>query len=232
MVAEFGPIIKIKASEQIVELLLNYILQGGVNPGDKLPPERMLAKQFNVTRTTLREALKKLEQLKLIAIQQGQGIIVEDYQNASVDLLFHLLKVDGQIDLNILKNLLEARELFGTDVARLAARRADKKDIEQMSSLMKKLVKARDPHQLQLLDFEFFRQLALASKNIVYILLMNTIKSIYSKHLQLFLPLTSKLDTSLQQEILQAVIKGDEENAAEKAGEFLHPDRELFKFTR
>ena len=232
MVAEFGPIIKIKASEQIVELLLNYILQGGVNPGDKLPPERMLAKQFNVTRTTLREALKKLEQLKLIAIQQGQGIIVEDYQNASVDLLFHLLKVDGQIDLNIVKNLLEARELFGTDVARLAARRADKKDIEQMSSLMKKLVKARDPHQLQLLDFEFFRQLALASKNIVYILLMNTIKSIYSKHLQLFLPLTSKLDTSLQQEILQAVIKGDEENAAEKAGEFLHPDRELFKFTR
>ena len=232
MVAEFGPIIKIKASEQIVELLLNYILQGGVNPGDKLPPERMLAKQFNVTRTTLREALKKLEQLKLIAIQQGQGIIVEDYQNASVDLLFHLLKVDGQIDLNIVKNLLEARELFGTDVARLAARRADKKDIEQMSSLMKKLVKARDPHQLQLLDFEFFRQLALASKNIVYILLMNTIKSIYSKHLQLFLPLTSNLDTSLQQEILQAVIKGDEENAAEKAGEFLHPDRELFKFTR
>ena len=232
MVAEFGPIIKIKASEQIVELLLNYILQGGVNPGDKLPPERMLAKQFNVTRTTLREALKKLEQLKLIAIQQGQGIIVEDYQNASVDLLFHLLKVDGQIDLNILKNLLEARELFGTDVARLAARRADKKDIEQMSSLMKKLVKARDPHQLQLLDFEFFRQLALASKNIVYILLMNTIKSIYSKHLQLFLPLTSNLDTSLQQEILQAVIKGDEENAAEKAGEFLHTNRELFKFTR
>ncbi len=232
MIPEFDPIKKIKASEQVAELLLDYILQGGVNPGDKLPPERMLAKQFNVTRTTLREALKKLEQLKLIVIQQGQGIIVEDYQNASVDLLFYLLKVDGEIDLNILKNLLEARELFGTDVARLAARRADKKDIEQMNSLMKTLVKARDPNQLQLLDFEFFLQLALASKNIVYILLMNTIKSIYRKHLQLFLPLTSSLDTSLQQEILQAVIKGDEERAAEKAREFLHPDRELFKFTK
>ncbi|MFC1889126.1 FadR/GntR family transcriptional regulator [Thermodesulfobacteriota bacterium] len=232
MAPEFGPIEKIKASEQIAELLLNTILRGGVNPGDKLPPERTLAKQLNVTRTTLREALKKLEQLKLIVIQQGQGIIVEDYQNASLDLLFHLLKVDGRIDLNILENLLEARELFGTDVARLAARRADEKDIDQMSSLMKKLVKARDLHQLQLLDFEFFRQLALASKNIVYILLMNTIKSIYNKHLQLFLPLTSTLDTSLQQEILKAVIKGDEEKAAEKAKKFLHPDRELFKFTK
>ena len=232
MTPKFGPIIKIKASEQVAELLLNYILEGGVNPGDKLPPERMLAKQFNVTRTTLREALKKLEQLKLIVIQQGQGIIVEDYQNASVDLLFHLLKVDGRIDLTILENLLEARELFGTDVARLAARRADETDINQMSSLMKKLVKARDPHQLQVLDFEFFRQLALAGKNIVYILLMNTIRSIYNKHLQLFLPLTSNLETSLQQEILEAVIDGDEEKAAKKAERFLHTNRELFKFTK
>ncbi len=232
MPPEFSPIEKIKASEQVAELLLDYILKGGVNPGDKLPPERELAKQFNVTRTTLREALKKLEQLKLIVIRQGHGIRVEDYQNASVDLLFYLLKVDGEIDLNVLKNLLEARELFGTDVARLAARRAEKNDIEQMSNQMKELVKARDPHQLQLHDFEFFRQLALASKNIVYILLMNTLKSIYKKHLQLFLPLTSTLDTDLQQEILQAVIKGDEEKAAEKAGKFLHPDRELFKFTR
>ncbi|MBF0119097.1 MAG: FadR family transcriptional regulator [Desulfobacterales bacterium] len=232
MKPKFIPIEKIKASEQVAEMLLKYILQGGVAPGDKLPPERTLAAQFNVTRTTLREALKKLEQLKLIAIHQGQGIIVEDFHNASIDLLLYLLIVDDKIDLKILENILEARELFGTDVVRLAAKRADKNDIEQMSRLMEKLVQASDPAELQLLDFEFFRLLALASKNMVYILLMNMLKTIHEKYLKLFLPLSSELNPSLQQEILEAVINNDEEKAAEKARKFLNTGIELLKYLK
>ncbi len=232
MKAELTPVEKMKAPEQIAEMLLKYILGGGVNPGEKLPPERALATQLNVTRATLREALKKLEQLKLIVIHQGKGIIVEDFHKASIDLIFSLLVINGQIDLKILENILEARELFGTDVARCAAKRADKKDIEQMKILMKKLVKTSDPGKLQQLDFEFFRQLALASKNMVYILLMNTIKTIHDKHLDLFLPLSTNLDTTLQQEILQAVIDRDEESASEKAQTFLKAGMELLKFLK
>jgi GntR family transcriptional regulator, transcriptional repressor for pyruvate dehydrogenase complex len=230
MTAELTPVEKMKAPEQIAEMLLKYILQGGVRPGDKLPPERTLAEQLNVTRATLREALKKLEQLKLIVIHQGKGIIVEDFHKASIDLIFSLLVIDGEIDLKILENILEARELFGTDVARVAARRADKSDIEQMKILMEKLLKTADPGKLQQLDFEFFRLLALASKNIVYTLLMNTIKTIHDKHLNLFLPLSTSLDTTLQQEILQAVIDGDEEKAARSAQTFLKAGIELLKF--
>jgi DNA-binding FadR family transcriptional regulator len=216
-----APVEKIKAPEQIAEMLLKYILQGGVSPGDKLPPERTLAKQLNVTRATLREALKKLEQLKLIVIHQGKGIIVEDFHNASLDLIFSLLVINGGIDFKILENIFEARELFGTDVARLAAKRADKKDVEQMKILMGELVNTDDPIKLQQLDFEFFRQLALASKNIVYILLMNTIKTIHDQHLNLFLPSSKNLNTSLQQEILKAVMNGDEEKAVQSARKFL-----------
>ena len=232
MMPELTPVEKMKAPEQIAEMLLKYILQGGVRPGDKLPPERTLAEQLNVTRATLREALKKLEQLKLIVIHQGKGIIVEDFHKASIDLIFSLLVINGEIDLKILENILEARELFGTDVARVAARRADKSDIEQMKILMEKLLKTTDPGKLQQLDFEFFRLLALASKNIVYTLLMNTIKTIHDKHLNLFLPLSTSLDTTLQQEILQAVIDGDEEKAAQSAQTFLKASIELLKFLK
>ena len=232
MIAELTPVEKMKAPEQIAEMLLKYIINGGIIPGEKLPPERILASQLNVTRATLREALKKLEQLKLIIIHQGKGIIVEDFHKASIDLIFSLLVINGEIDLKILENILEARELFGTDVARCAARRADTKDIAQMKSLMETLVKTTDPGKLQQLDFEFFRQLALASKNMVYILLMNTIKTIHDKHLNLFLPLTTNLSTTLQQEILQAVIDGDEETAARKAQTFLQAGMELLKFLK
>jgi len=232
MQAELAPVEKMKAPEQIAEMLLKYILNGGVSPGEKLPPERTLATQLNVTRATLREALKKLEQLKLIVIHQGKGIIVQDVHKASIDLIFSMLVSNGQIDLKILESILEARELFGTDVARCAAKRADKKDIEQMKILMGKLVATTDPGELQQLDFEFFRQLALASKNMVYILLMNTIKTIHDKHLDLFLPLSTNMDTTLQQEILQAVIDGDEERAAGKARCFLKAGMELLKFLK
>lgn len=232
MKAELTPVEKMKAPEQIAEMLLKFILSGGVNPGEKLPPERSLAAQLNVTRATLREALKKLEQLKLIIIHQGKGIIVEDFHKASIDLIFSMLVINDEIDLKLLENILEARELFGTDVARCAARRAEKKDIEQMKTLMEKLVQTTDPGKLQQMDFEFFRQLALASKNMVYILLMNTIKTIHDKHLNLFLPLSTSLDTTLQQEILQAVIDGDEEKAAHGAQTFLKAGLELLKFLK
>ncbi len=221
MVPTLAPVEKKKASEQVTEMLLKYILEGGVKPGDKLPAERTLATQLNVTRATLREALKKLEQLKLVVIHQGKGIIVEDFRNASIDLIFSLLIKNGEIDLKILKDIMEARSIFGAEVAGLAARRADEKNIEQMKALMEKQIGTTDPTESQRLDFEFFHQLALASKNMVYILLMNTIKTIYEKNLDLFLPLSAHLNISLKKEILQAVIDGDEEKAAQKAGAFL-----------
>jgi GntR family transcriptional repressor for pyruvate dehydrogenase complex len=229
MAEELVPVEKIKAPEQIAEMLLKYILQGGVSPGDKLPPERTLATQLNVTRATLREALKKLEQLKLIIIHQGKGIIVQDFHSASLDLIFSLLVINGEIDFKILENIFEARELFATDVARLAAKRAENKDIEQMKILMEELVNTNDPIKIHLLDFEFFRQLALASKNIVYMLLMSTIPTIYDKHLDLFLPSSTNLNTSLQQEILEAVINRDEEKAAQSARKFLQRGMSLLK---
>jgi GntR family transcriptional repressor for pyruvate dehydrogenase complex len=229
MATDFKPVEKIKASEQVAENLLKFILQGGVEPGGKLPPERDLAARFNVTRTTLREALKKLEQMKLIAIRQGQGITVEDYRTASIDVLLYMLIVDGRIDLGILENILEARDLFGTEVARLAARRAGKDDLNQLDSLVGKMSGVREPAELQLLDFELFRLLALSGKNIVYILLMNMLKTIHEKNIHLFAPLSSDMDTAAQRAIVDAVKAGDEDLAGECAAKFLSIGTEFLK---
>jgi DNA-binding FadR family transcriptional regulator len=98
-----------------------------------------------------------------------------------------------------------------------------------MKILMEELVNTADPIKIHLLDFEFFRQLALASKNIVYMLLMSTIKTIYDKYLYLFLPSSTNLNTSLQQEILEAVINRDEEKAAQSALKFLQRGLVLLK---
>ena len=113
-----------------------------------------------------------------------------------------------------------------------AARRADKKDVEQMKILMEKLVKTTDPGKFSRWISNFSVNSRSASKNMVYILLMNTIKTIHDKHLNLFLPLSTNIETTLQQKILQAVIDGDEEKAARNAQAFLQTGIELLKFLK
>ena len=68
------PVERPRVAEEIVEQIRSLILTGQYAPGDKLPPERELARQLGVNRASLREALKKLEHLGLVKIRQGDVI--------------------------------------------------------------------------------------------------------------------------------------------------------------
>lgn len=67
-----------KLSDVILEQLENMILEGSLAPGEKLPPERELAKQFEVSRPSLREAIQKLEARGLVTRRQGGGTYVKN----------------------------------------------------------------------------------------------------------------------------------------------------------
>ncbi|MGK5094034.1 FadR/GntR family transcriptional regulator [Deltaproteobacteria bacterium TL4] len=216
-----GPIKKVKASEQVAEMLRQYILGGEIHPGEMLPPERTLAENFQVTRTTLREALKKLEQLKLIVIHQGQGITVKDFRNASMDLLTYLLNKDDQIDIKIFKDIMAARVLIGCEIVRCAAKRASESEKERLKNILDQMAQAKNHSEYLIVDFEFFRQLSIASNNMVYILIMNTIKTIYEKNLNLFDNLAVEQNITLQQNIYQAILDGKEDQAVEYARQYL-----------
>jgi len=60
-----------RAADEIEAQIRDLIAKGQLRPGDKLPPERDLALRFNVSRNTLREALRALEQAKLIELRKG-----------------------------------------------------------------------------------------------------------------------------------------------------------------
>ena len=61
----------------VVEALVNVIVTGQVAPGETLPPEVPLAKQFGVSRTVLRESVKRLEEKGLVSVGQGRGTTVQ-----------------------------------------------------------------------------------------------------------------------------------------------------------
>ena len=116
----FKPIKQLRISEEVAEQLKESIVSGHFNPGEKLPPERDLAEQFQVSRLAIREALRKLEHAGFIVIRQGVtgGAYV-------TDLTFEYL-VNAFLDLFLsdkisIPELYHVRLLIEPEVARLAA---------------------------------------------------------------------------------------------------------------
>ncbi len=105
------------------------ILDGSLAPGARLPAERELAAQLRVNRSSVREALKQLEQLRLVEIQRGSGARVQDSEHASFEIVSALLG-DGRPDPARVRDLLELREVLLPGLLRLAIERASDAELE------------------------------------------------------------------------------------------------------
>src|SRR4051812_38625716 len=100
------------------------ILDGAYEPGEKLPTQRALAKDLGVNMASIREAVKRLEQLRLVEVRHGDAMRVADWRTSGgLDVLAHLLFRAGALDKSTLKDLMEARALMLSEAARLAATR-------------------------------------------------------------------------------------------------------------
>jgi len=100
------------------------ILDGSFAPGDRLPPERELASQLNVNRSSVREALKKLEELRLVDIQQGSGTRVRSTDQASFELVWTMVFPASPENVTWIRELLELREVLLPGVLRIGLARA------------------------------------------------------------------------------------------------------------
>ncbi|MCP4002982.1 MAG: FadR family transcriptional regulator [bacterium] len=116
--------------DEVAASIQSQIFDGSLQPGDRLPPERELAVKLRVNRSSVREALKKLEQLGLVDVQQGSGTTVRDARHASFDVVWKMLFPEGQPNLPLIRDLLEMREAVAPGILRLAIERATPSQIE------------------------------------------------------------------------------------------------------
>ena len=176
-----------KVAEDTIGRLRDLVLSGAYAPGDKLPPERQLAAQLGVNRSSLREALKRLEQLGLVRARRGDGTRVLDFmRTAGLELAGHLV-LRGSPD--ILRDMLELRVIYGREVARMAAERASDEDLAALEAITAKVGPSADPAVVLATDFEFYVALTDASKNRVFRLLINSIRSAVTAYSGLLAPL-------------------------------------------
>src|SRR4051795_7163651 len=113
-------------SDQVFGRLCEDILGGRYEPGEKLPTQRTLAAELDANMAPVREAVKRLEQLGLLEVRQGDAMRVTDWRaSGGLDVIAHVLFAAGGLDRDTLAHLMEARRLMLAESARLAAARRD-----------------------------------------------------------------------------------------------------------
>lgn len=158
------PVKRSTLPDSIIEQIKKLIKEGGLKPGDKLPPERELAKEFNVGRTTVRESLKALAAIGFVRKTREGTFISDNSSKLFTDSLNYKL-IMKKIDFN---ELLEARKLLEVKMAGLAAERAEVEDMEQMEKnleIMEDGIKRKDKKLYIEGDIAFHEAIAEAAQN-------------------------------------------------------------------
>src|SRR5919201_2546799 len=141
-------------SDQVFRVLAEDILSARYEPGEKLPTQRTLAADLGVNMASVREAVKRLEQLRLVEVRHGDAIRVRDWrEHGGLDVIAHVLFRAGGLDTQTLASLLEARRLMLQESARLAAERRSERQARTLEELARRLAEAADAEAAQALDF-------------------------------------------------------------------------------
>ena len=159
-----APLGRKTVSELVVQRILDLVRAGSLRAGNRLPPERDLAVQLDVSRATLREALRALQILGVLEIRQGGGIHVSSLEAGE---LLPPLDLFVTLDPSNMAELFEARIQFEPMIARLAARRMDDAGIARLGELVAaQRTDPEDPELFHDTDVEFHKSILEASGNL------------------------------------------------------------------
>jgi GntR family transcriptional repressor for pyruvate dehydrogenase complex len=147
-----------EVARQIEEMITQQM-----RPGDMLPPERHLAEQFGVSRSSIRDAIRRLEHIGLVEPRQGSGTVVrEPSGNTVLDPLATILRQKR----SMVAELLEVRLILEPPLAARAATHASDREIAEMEEILRRQEqKVRRGHPSIDEDSEFHYAIALAADN-------------------------------------------------------------------
>lgn len=166
-----------RLSDLVSERLLAAIRDAKLQPGTKLPSERELGDQFDVSRTVIREAIRHLAARGVLDVRSGSGATVAQISSASVtDALALVL---GRTGFPRPQQIHEVRELIETQAARLAAERGTDEHLAEIRRAHERLAEvAADPEAAAAADVAFHRAIAQATENELFVVLVDSIGDI------------------------------------------------------
>ena len=213
--------------QDIVEQIQNAIIDNTLKPGNKLPAEHELKETFDTSRSTLREALRVLEQKGLIEIRPGVsgGVIVKKIDADPMIESLALLVKSGSISL---EHLSEFRIKLEGNLVELAAQRADKSDIQAMKDLLKQakpFIKKQDWDSFLKIDKEMHTLLGEISGNPVFKFIQKTIHDNIHNYYDEYLPMNKETAAENYNDfdvIIKAIENKDSKKASKQIMDHVH----------
>lgn len=149
-----------RASDDIADQIKNALLAGKVNKGDRLPSERSLATQFNVSRMTVREALRLLETKGLIYIKKGStggAFLQSAFQDQIASIVIDKLQLDGMT----IDHVIETRVVLERGMVRCVVENANKEDITLFDNNLKELETVKNEDEISVEQTKKFASIIL-----------------------------------------------------------------------
>ena len=211
------PIRKSRLSEEVLKRLQSMIINGTFKEGDQLPSERELSQQFQVSRASIREALRILEALGFLRYQVGAagGIFVN---KVSIEALLNPFSEILAGEQAVIMEMLEFRKLLETEIAGLAAERRTEKDLSAIASSIERMRSDIASGGIGIEgDTAFHDALAVAARNSVFEKMLSLARNLLIKSRETTLLLKGQPEKSLKDHIgiFNAVKDGKSELAEE-----------------
>jgi GntR family transcriptional repressor for pyruvate dehydrogenase complex len=210
---EFEVLRRNKLYEQVAGQLEDLIVRQ-LKPGDKLPPERQLAAMFKVSRSSIRDAIRRLEAMGMVEPRQGAGTVVRDFSGVANPLTSVLLQKRKLVD-----ELLEVRQMIEPALAARAATHCSPEAIAEMQAILRR--QGEKVHRGELTieeDSEFHYAIAQAADNSVILKVLDVLMDLLRETRERNLQMKGRLEHSYANHLrILSALKRRDAAAAERA---------------
>lgn len=220
------PVTRRSVPDEVFDQVLSEVVDGGLEAGEALPSERRLAEVLGVSRPAVREALQRMAQTRLVEVRQGGSTTVRDFKKyAGLDLLPRLLVRRGNLDLAVVRSILEARLVVGPGVAALAAERGGPALTATLADVVEALGATDDDVERQLHALTFWDHVVDAADSLAFRLMFNSLRAAYEPAIEALAPVMSEEvgQIGAYRLLTAAIGEGDPEVARAAAERVLRP---------
>lgn len=226
---DLKPIKRKRLSESAIDEIKDFIMSNKLKEGEQLPSERVLVQKLEISRSSIREALRMLEITGLVEVKPGRGIFVRDLTGD----IFTPLSSWVSNNKDAIYKHFEARLILEPEIAALAARRISEKDIRRIEENIKLQKGYAENEVVSIIraDIEFHRLVAESAKNETITMLMHSLAKISFQGWKAALRVKGRNETACREhiELVGLLAKGDEKGSRKTMREHMLGSIKLLK---
>ncbi|WP_300257698.1 FadR/GntR family transcriptional regulator [Clostridium sp.] len=174
----FKPVKNMKVYEQVVDQIKEMVRIGQIKKGDKLPTERVMAEELQVSRTSIREAMRALEVVGLVESRQGAGNYIREEFD---DVLLEPLSIVFMLQNGTNKDIFELREVLELSTIFLSVMRISDEELKKLGELVERFKTSRNEKENVKIDSEFHSIIVKAANNVLITNLLEVVSELVDK---------------------------------------------------